>query len=54
MKSASNFNRFYSKSRLLLGFLIVLFSGCLVLAGLGAKAKANAEVPSCCLSLNAS
>ena len=35
MKSASNSNRFCSKSRLLLGFFGVLLSGYVVLAGLG-------------------
>src|SRR4051794_3647928 len=42
MKSTSNSNRFYSKSRLLLGFLVVLLSGCVLLAGLGAISKAFA------------
>ena len=39
MKSTSNSNRFYSKSRLLLGFLIVLLSGFVLLAGFGAISK---------------
>ena len=39
MKSTSNSNRFNSNSRLLLGFLGLLLSGCVVLAGLGAMSK---------------
>ena len=39
MKSTSSSNRFYSNSRLLLGFLGVLLSGCVLLAGLGAISK---------------
>src|SRR5436190_14666073 len=39
MKSTSNSNRFYSNSRLLIGFLVVLLSGCVLLAGFGAISK---------------
>ena len=39
MKNSSNSNYFYSKSRLLLGFLGVLLSGCVLLAGVGALSK---------------
>jgi photosystem II stability/assembly factor-like uncharacterized protein len=39
MKSNSSSNRFYSNSRLLLGFLVVLITGCVLLAGLGAMSK---------------
>ena len=39
MKSASSSNRFNSNSRLLLGFLGVLLSGCVLLVGLGAISK---------------
>src|SRR5256714_10278857 len=39
MKSTFNSNRFYSNSRLLLGFLVVLLSGCVLLAGFGAISK---------------
>src|SRR5712691_4764980 len=39
MKSTSNSNRFNSNSRLLLGFLGVLLSTCVMLAGLGAISK---------------
>ena len=39
MKNASNSNCFYSKSRLLLGFLIVLLGGCVLLAGFGTTSK---------------
>ena len=39
MKSPSIPNRFNSNSRLLLGFLGVLLSGCVLLAGLGAISK---------------
>ena len=39
MKSPSSPNRFNSNSRLLLGFLGVLLSGCVLLAGLGAISK---------------
>ena len=39
MKTAPNSNRFNSNSRLLLGFLGVLLSGCVLLAGLGAMSK---------------
>lgn len=42
MKSASKSNRFYSKSRLLLGLLVVLLSGYILLAGFGAISKAFA------------
>ena len=39
MKSCSNSNRFYSKSRLLLSLLLVLLSGCVLLAVLGTESK---------------
>src|SRR6266700_1239070 len=39
MKTASNSNRFNSNSRLLLGFLGLLLSSCVLLAGLGAISK---------------
>ena len=39
MKSTSSSNRFNSNSRLLLGFLGLLLSGCVLLAGLGAMSK---------------
>lgn len=39
MKSTSNSNRFYSRSRLLLGFLIVLLGGFIMVAGLGTTSK---------------
>lgn len=39
MKSTSSSNRFYSNSRLLLGFLVVLLTGCVLLAGFGAISK---------------
>ena len=39
MNRTSNFNRFYSKSRLLLSFLLVLLIGCVLLAVLGAMSK---------------
>src|SRR5207248_5852794 len=39
MKTPSNSNRFYSNSRLLIGFLVVLLSGCVLLAGFGAISK---------------
>ena len=39
MKNSSNSNYFYSKTRLLLGFLGVLLSGCVLLAGVGALSK---------------
>jgi photosystem II stability/assembly factor-like uncharacterized protein len=39
MKSTSSSNRFNSNSRLLLGFLGLLLSGCVLLAGLGAISK---------------
>ena len=39
MKSSSNSNRFYSNSRLLVGFLVLLLSGCVLLAGFGAISK---------------
>src|SRR5258708_1704026 len=39
MKTASSSNRFNSNSRLLLGFLGLLLSGCVLLAGLGAISK---------------
>lgn len=39
MKSCSNSNRFYSKSRLLLSLLLVLLSGCVLLAVLGTGSK---------------
>src|SRR5438046_1543960 len=39
MISTSNSNRFYSNSRLLIGFLVVLLSGCVLLAGFGAISK---------------
>jgi photosystem II stability/assembly factor-like uncharacterized protein len=37
-----NYNRFYSKSRVLLGFLLVLLSACLLLIGFGGISKAFA------------
>lgn len=39
MNNPSNSNRFYSKSRLLLGFLVVLLSGCVLLAVFGTISK---------------
>ena len=39
MKNTSSSNRFNSNSRLLLGFLGLLLSGCVLLAGLGAMSK---------------
>ena len=39
MKKASNSQRIYSNSRLLLGFIVVLLSGCVLLVGLGAISK---------------
>src|SRR5215471_9300380 len=42
MKSASNFNHFYSTSRLLLGSIIVLLSGCILLVSFGALSKTYA------------
>ena len=39
MKNSSNSNYFYSKTRLLLGFLGVLLSGCVLLAAVGALSK---------------
>ena len=39
MKSASDSNRLYSKSRLLCGFLVVLLSGCVLVASLGTISK---------------
>ena len=39
MKNASDFNRIYSNSRLLLGFIVVLLSGCVLLVSLGAISK---------------
>ena len=39
MNTSSKSNRFHPKSRLLLGFLIVLLSGCVLLAGFGAISK---------------
>src|SRR5262249_40616411 len=42
MKSASNSNRFYSKSRLLLWFLVVLLTGCVLAAGFGAITRSFA------------
>jgi photosystem II stability/assembly factor-like uncharacterized protein len=41
-----NCNRFYSKSRVLLGFLLVLLSACLLLIGFGGISKAFARVGS--------
>ena len=39
MKNASNSNRFYSKSRLLFGLLVVLLGSCFLLAAFGAISK---------------
>src|SRR5215208_972815 len=59
MKSNSSSNRFYSNSRLLFGFLVVLITGCVLLAGLGATSKTFAArigsphaVPSTSLALS--
>ena len=42
MKNASSPNRVCSNSRLLLGFLVILLSGCALLAGFGAISKSFA------------
>jgi len=42
MKNTSTSNRFHSNSRLLLGFLVMLLSGCALLVALGAISKAFA------------
>src|SRR5262245_58065494 len=39
MKNSSNSNCFYSKSRLLLGLIIILLSGLLLLAGIGSMSS---------------
>ena len=39
MKSPSNSNHFYSRSRVLLGLLVVLLIGCVLLASFGAISK---------------
>ena len=59
MKSTSSSNRFNSNSRLLLGFLGLLLSGCVLLAGLGVMSKTFAArigsphaVPSASLALS--
>src|SRR6476646_3943978 len=59
MKSTSSSNRFNSNSRLLLGFLGLLLSGCVLLAGLGVISKTFAArigsphaVPSASLALS--
>jgi photosystem II stability/assembly factor-like uncharacterized protein len=59
MKSTSSSNRFNSNSRLLLGFLGLLLSGCVLLAALGAMSKTFAArigsphaVPSTSLALS--